>query len=512
MDKRNFYDVIICGGGLAGLTCARQIRLILPQVSVAVLERVPSPLAPAAHKVGESSVEGGAHYFTEQLGLTGYFNKTQLPKLGLRMFFGNTRGPLQDRPELGARKFAAVPAYQIDRGILENDLRRMAAAQGVKVIENVSILDVDLATNERNHTVHFRGELGVEQEFECRFMIDATGRRRMLHQKLGLGRENGHRMSAAWWRMKGEYDIEKMAGPLSLRWKPPHQERRWFSTNHLMGYGYWVWLIPLSSGNTSIGIVTDETIHPVNTYNTFELSMQWLYKHEPSLARFLEGGEILDFLVLKNASYSAKQIFSHHRWACIGIAALFLDAFYSPGSDFIAYTNSMAVRMIELDLAGKLTQRVVDRFNRFVIDDVNANFVQIYRDNYVCFGSTPVMFTKIFWDTCFYWALPCQMLFQKLLVEPDALDEFHEISQDYYPINERMQAHFRRWAPVAKEPKGYVLAEWGKVPIAAELHLELLKKKSREQCFRDMRRHVDRLGQWAEKIISASAVPVAQTH
>ena len=39
-------------------------------------------------------------------------------------------------------------------------------------------------------------------------------------------------------------------------------QARWLSTNHLVGAGYWVWLIPLGSGATSVGIVTDETIHP----------------------------------------------------------------------------------------------------------------------------------------------------------------------------------------------------------------------------------------------------------
>ena len=33
--------------------------------------------------------------------------------------------------------------------------------------------------------------------------------------------------------------------------------QRWLSTNHLMGAGYWVWLIPLGSGSTSVGIVAD---------------------------------------------------------------------------------------------------------------------------------------------------------------------------------------------------------------------------------------------------------------
>jgi protoporphyrinogen oxidase len=51
------------GGGLAGLTLAMQLRLRLPELDVLVLERRSHPVPLATHKVGESTVEIGAHYF-----------------------------------------------------------------------------------------------------------------------------------------------------------------------------------------------------------------------------------------------------------------------------------------------------------------------------------------------------------------------------------------------------------------------------------------------------------------
>src|SRR4051794_7099078 len=74
------YDVIIAGGGLAGLTLARQLHLEAPQLRVLVCEKRRHPVPEAAFKVGESSVEIGAHYFQKVLGLDPHLCREHLPK------------------------------------------------------------------------------------------------------------------------------------------------------------------------------------------------------------------------------------------------------------------------------------------------------------------------------------------------------------------------------------------------------------------------------------------------
>jgi len=81
------YDVIILGGGLAGLTLSLQLKISKPDIRILVLERRKSAAATAAHKVGESTVELGSHYLREVLGLKDYLEKHELPKYGLRFFF-----------------------------------------------------------------------------------------------------------------------------------------------------------------------------------------------------------------------------------------------------------------------------------------------------------------------------------------------------------------------------------------------------------------------------------------
>ena len=52
------YDVIILGGGLAGLTLSVQLKRANPAISILVLERREGEASAAAHKVGESGHRG----------------------------------------------------------------------------------------------------------------------------------------------------------------------------------------------------------------------------------------------------------------------------------------------------------------------------------------------------------------------------------------------------------------------------------------------------------------------
>ena len=87
-------------------------------------------------------------------------------------------------------------------------------------------------------------------------------------------------------------------------------------------------------------------------------AMAWLQQRQPRLYDELDPKreQLQDFAFFKRFSYGCKQVYSADRWALTGEAGLFLDPFYSPGSDFIAIGNTYITELVARDRAGLLLQ------------------------------------------------------------------------------------------------------------------------------------------------------------
>jgi len=442
------YDVVIMGGGLAGGCLARQLHQEAPQLRTLVVEKRTHPVREAAFKVGESSVEIGAHYFSTRLGLEPHLREHQLEKLGLRYFY--TQGDNRDittRVELGPPRFPPVPSFQLDRGRLENMLLATNAELGIEVRHGCRVQELTLADPDSPDSVHrirVAGPAG-EQVVTARWVVDATGRTGLIKRKLDLARPSTHGANASWWRVRSRVKIDDWSSDPD--WKARVASAlRWQSTVHLMGPGYWVWLIPLGSGSTSFGIVADGDLHPFNRINRFERAMDWLREYEPQCAAVMEAHahELDDFLALKHFAHSCARVFSPARWALVGEAGVFTDPFYSPGSDFIAMGNDYVTDLIVRDAAGEAIGERAESFNVTYLRLFDA-FIRLYDGQYPVMGNAQVMTAKISWDNATYWAITALLFFQQRYRRPEFIASIDTLMRRFFVLHARMQAFFRAW-------------------------------------------------------------------
>jgi len=436
-------DVVILGGGLAGLTLAIQLRQRNPGVGVTVVERRAHPVREAAFKVGESTVEIGAHYFSKVLGLREHLDGAQIRKFGFRFFFSEGCDEIARCTELGVSQLLPTASWQLDRGRFENFLGNHARALGIDFRDDTRVRTVELdATG--GHRVGIEHD-GAGHALHARWVVDASGRAGLLKRKLGLAEANDHEVNAVWWRVDGVVDPNTWCD--DPRWQgrctPPD---RWRSTNHMCGPGYWVWLIPLASGAHSLGIVCDAAMHPLERMNTHAKAMAWLREHQPQVARSLEAPRhrLQDFMFLRDFSYGCKQVFSADRWALTGEAGVFLDPFYSPGSDFIAIGNGYICDLIEKDFSARPFAShalVYEQLFRSFYD----NTLTLYQDQYALFGDAQVMPVKIIWDYTFYWSLLAPLYFADRLADLPMLGRLRPQLARATALNLSMQALLRDW-------------------------------------------------------------------
>ncbi len=497
------YDVVIMGGGLSGLTLAIQIKREVANIRILIVEKANYPMPEAAHKVGESSVEIASHYFEEILGLKALLDN-ELPKLGLRFFYSyRDNQDISKRIELGPNNFPAAKSYQLDRGRFENALIDQCISLGIEFKGGCRIKDISLGKNQHQLTLLDNEQLSSVQ---TQWVVDATGRVSLLKRKLKLAKPAYHDVNASWFRINHEISIDDWAS--QQQWQDRVKAPRRLSTNHLLGKGYWVWLIPLSSGSTSIGIVADAKIHPYAEINTFARAKVWLKKYEPQCARVIDEHleQFQDFLTLKHYSHNCKKMYSAEGWAITGDAGVFLDPFYSPGSDFIALNNGFITDLIVKQYSGQNIAVEMEQYQK-LFRILFLAFCPVYEDQYPIMGNAKVMSIKIIWDYTLYWSGVALLYFRGKFCDLAFMQSASTFLQQIYQLNIQMQGFFRNWAEMdlSSMDKSDIFLNYSKITFLQQLNKDLLKEQNDVELHQQLIQNIDLIRELANEI-SAEAI------
>jgi flavin-dependent dehydrogenase len=404
------YDVVILGGAFSGASAAILLRRELPQLRVLIVEKAEA----FDEKVGEATTEMSAMFLTRRLAMWRHLENEQLPKEGLRYWFSNDKVTGHaNASETGGVIRSTVPAFQLRRDALDEHLLATAVAEGAELWRPTKVRDV--VVGDFNHRVIV--EQGAEvREVECRWLLDATGRVNLLGRRLNLiERNDEHPTAAIWCRWKNVRHIDDLAVQAGIAGSNVGSRR--LGTNHYTGYGYWIWVIPLGNGETSVGVVFDKRLVDLHHSKNRAADFIAFLNAIPALRELLDGAEprLDDLRFYSHLAYATKQ-YMGRGWSLLGDAAAFLDPYYSPGLDHAAFTAEATVEVIKKDVAGEDVAPLIAEHNETFVRSYWRFFRAAYKDKYYYMGEGDLLSAAMLIDTAQYYifvVIPAYRLLKK---------------------------------------------------------------------------------------------------
>jgi hypothetical protein len=225
-------------------------------------------------------------------------------------------------------------------------------------------------------------------------VVDASGVAAVLARQEGWLKANTeHPTAAVWARWTGvkDWDGAELAKKFP-EWAQECFGIRATATNHLVGPGWWAWIIPLKGGDVSVGVVFDQRILSWPEGGSLGQRLKdFLLKH-PVGREILGDAQIRENDVhwRKNLPYCSTT-FAGDGFAIVGDAGAFIDPFYSPGMDWVAFTSWSSVQLILAQQRGEEMAPLVAKYNATFARSYERWFKAIYKDKYEYIGDFELM-------------------------------------------------------------------------------------------------------------------------
>jgi flavin-dependent dehydrogenase len=399
-------DVAILGGAFSGAATALMLKRRRPEASVVIVEKTED----FDRKVGESTTEVSSCFLTKVLGLTQHLGHEQLVKQGLRFWFAASNETAFDQcVEMGAKYNSRLSGFQVDRAKLDEHVLDLAVKAGCELWRPAKVTKVDVQTKTMEVTA---GE--EKRSLRAKWIVDATGRVALLARQLGHFQQNTqHPINSIWARFRNvkDWDSHELRRKYPCWGKATTTARSW-ATNHLMGYGWWCWIIPLKGGDVSVGLVYDSRLFQPPAGATIGDRLKAHFATHPVGKEILSEAEPLED---DQRAYSALAYWSEciagDGWVSVGDAASFIDPLYSSGLDFCGFTSSGAVALIDRALGGEDVSAAAADFNNRFQYCYHAWFESIYKDKYYYLGDAELWAAAFLMDIASYHLGPVRQVY-----------------------------------------------------------------------------------------------------
>src|ERR1700719_1791580 len=392
-------DVLVMGGGATGQLAAAYMRMRFPNLTVAVVEGL--------HKnrpiVGESLVEVSVDFLLE-LGFGAYLVEKHFPKYGLTYYFKRDIGNTADRTYIVDEIPTAPPilSFQINRFTFDREVRRRNLQNGVELIDG-TVAGVEI-NGAGLHIVTVRNADGEKQTLSARWLVDATGRNRLLTKHLQLHERVSEQKDVYWFRLKN-FNPDLLSHIQALK-KPNRCYVPYYATHHFFGKGNWIWCIPMRSPDNepliSIGITYRKDVYPHGEVRTMEQFFECVGREHPVVVELVRSGTIVDTNYYGSYMWECRQRYSSDRWYIIGDAGDTVDPLYSVGLALSSLQIRQIAAIIQRELNGSDTKEftkdldtVLAAFQRSVTRDTTRLY-ECMGDAYECHLRVHLAVVKLF--------------------------------------------------------------------------------------------------------------------
>lgn len=323
-------DVLVIGAGPSG--CVSSSYLQRNGVKVKVVEKAKFP----RFVIGESLIPRVMDHYDEAGLLPALDAQGFEKKLGARFIRGQEVCTFDFSDKFGE---GWDWTWQVPRADFDDVLAKATQAQGVDIQFETEVTAVKLNGSDSVTTV--RDKDGNEKEIHAKFIIDSSGYGRVLPRLLDLEKPSAlDPNSSIFTHVK---DINREEGVEGTQ-----------ISFDILETQVWLWVIPFSNGNTSLGIVgPTEFIEKLSERgDTTEALHNAISKSDYYVKRFGDVDFLFEPKKLKNYSVAVKQIFGDG-YALTGNAAEFLDPVFSSGMAFATESGMLAAKLAKRQLDGE---------------------------------------------------------------------------------------------------------------------------------------------------------------